>query len=638
DYLLSKRNTLSVNYNQGQSRTINREFAVRFEGGRGVSTFTLPERGSDSFNSDHTLRIAETFIVNARLLFETRVQLEYSRNRAEANASGVAINVSGAFLGGGATCCPSRNTNSGGEWQQYLTWSRKTHTLRGGWQQEYDRVSDFSATNFNGTFTFANLNQYALALAGPGRAQQFSLNRGNPQLDYSMWRSAWFVNDDWRLNNRLTLSLGLRHEFQTQLGDANNFAPRIGLALAPSKGRKTVIRFGGGIFYNRLLGNLFENTLRFNGVRQQSIVIANAQFPDPFVGNPVIQTQTRNTIRRTLDPSLHAPQTISFSSSLERQLPLGLTTSTTYTFSRGLHQFRTRNVNAPLNGEFPLGAATGALYQIESSASSRHHSILTRVDRRFGRAMMVIANYTLAWTNSDSDSANALPANSYDVRSEWARALTDRRHYFYVTGRVRLPWNVILAPTVTALSGTPFNITSGFDANGDTSFTDRPGGLRRNSDLPASLYALIPNGNRCVQNCQAGGQAVTLLQYLQRNHPDGVRAEGPGSFNASMRLSKSFSFGKRTLTAADRAAQRNDKGRATNPRVANKTEKVAAKATTGADRETGRFNLQFSVQISNLFNRVNFGQFGGVLGSPYFGLPNSASGARAFELSTRFSF
>jgi hypothetical protein len=185
---------------------------------------------------------------------------------------------------------------------------------------------------------------------------------------------------------------------------------------------------------------------------------------------------------------------------------------------------------------------------------------------------------------------------------------------------------------------TPFNITCGFDENGDTSFTDRPAGLRRNSDLPASLYAQIPNGNRCVQNFQSGGQAVTLLQYLQRNHPNGVRAEGPGSFNASMRLSKSFSFGKRMVTAADRATQRNEKGRAANPRAANRAEKVATKATTAPDRETGRFNLQFSVQISNLFNRVNFGQYGGVLGSPYFGLPNSAGGARSFELSTRFSF
>ncbi len=636
DYLLSKRNTLSVNYTYGQSRIANREFAVRFDSSRGIGGFTLPERGSESFNRDHTLRIAETFIVNARLLLETRVQLEQGRNRAAANTNGAAINVSGAFLGGGATCCPSRNTNSGGEWQQYLTWTRKKHTLRGGWQQEYDRVNDFSATNFNGTFTFASLEQYRNALAGQGRAQQFSLNRGNPQLNYSMWRSAWFINDDWRLNNRFTLSLGLRHEFQTQLGDANNFAPRIGIALAPSKGRKTVIRFGGGVFYNRLLGNLYENTLRYNGVRQQSIVIANAQFPDPFAGNPTVQT--RNTIRRTLDETLHAPQTISFSSSLERQLPFGLTTSTTYTFSRGLHQFRTRNLNAPLNGEFPLGTATGALYQIESSASSRHHSMLTRMERRFGRAMMVIANYTLAFTRSDSDSPNALPANSYDVRNEWTRALTDRRHSLFVTGRVRLPWDLIVAPTITASSGLPFNITSGFDENGDTSFTDRPAGLRRNSDLPANLYVQIPNANRCVQNCQSGGSAVTLLQYLQRNHPDGVRAEGPGSFNASARLTKSFSFGKRTVTAADRATQRNDKGRAANPRAVNKADKVAAKTTTGADRETGRFNLQFSVQISNLLNRVNFGQFGGVLGSPYFGLPNSAGGARSFELSTRFSF
>jgi hypothetical protein len=657
DYLLSKRNTLNVNYTYGQSRAFNREFAVRLDSGapstrinpatgRVVGNYTLPERGSDSNNQNHTLRIAETFIVNARLLMETRLQLEHGRNSATATTGGVAINVLDAFFGGGATCCPSRTVTSGGEWQQYLTWSRKTHTLRGGWQQEYDRVNDTSANNFNGTFTFANLDQYRLALAGQGRAQQFSLNRGNPQLNYALWRSAWFFNDDWRLHNRVTLSFGLRHEFQTQLSDANNFAPRLGLAWSPSKNRRTVVRAGGGLFYHRLLGNLYENTLRYNGVTQQSIVIPNAQFPDPFAGTPTIQT--RNTVRRTLDDSLRAPYTISFSGSLERQLPLGLTTSTTYTFSRGLHQFRTRNVNAPLrdgtNTIFPFGAVTGALYQIESSASSRHHGILTRMDRRFGRSLMILGNYSLSWTHSDADNASALPANGYDLRSEWSRAFTDRRHSVFISGRVRLLYDWMLAPTLTASSGVPFNITSGFDENDDTAFTDRPAGLRRNSDLPASFYAQLTNGNRCVQNCQPGGQPVTLLQFLRRNFPDGVSAQGPGAFNVSARLSKTFGFGTRAVSAADRANRRANQTDTTRNRAVDRAARQAERGKTtatpanNANIEAKRFNLTFSVQVSNLLNRVNFGAFGGVLGSPYFAAPSSAGGARSFEWSMRFSF
>ncbi|MGH9845976.1 MAG: hypothetical protein ACREEM_45320, partial [Blastocatellia bacterium] len=52
----------------------------------------------------------------------------------------------------------------------------------------------------------------------------------------------------------------------------------------------------------------------------------------------------------------------------------------------------------------------------------------------------------------------------------------------------------------------------------------------------------------------------------------------------------------------------------------------------------GRFNVQLSAQISNLFNRVNYGQYSGVLGSPYFGRSSNALGARQIELSLRFNF
>jgi hypothetical protein len=48
--------------------------------------------------------------------------------------------------------------------------------------------------------------------------------------------------------------------------------------------------------------------------------------------------------------------------------------------------------------------------------------------------------------------------------------------------------------------------------------------------------------------------------------------------------------------------------------------------------------MTFTVGISNLFNRVNYGQFGGVIGSAYFGIPSSSGPARQMDLNVRFNF
>jgi hypothetical protein len=101
------------------------------------------------------------------------------------------------------------------------------------------------------------------------------------------------------MSQSLTVSFGLRYQWQNHIHDGLNFAPRFGLAWSPFKSRKTTIRTGGGAFFSNLTGNLYGNTLRFNGETQESIIIRNAVFPDPFAGNPIISSQ--QTLVRTLD-------------------------------------------------------------------------------------------------------------------------------------------------------------------------------------------------------------------------------------------------------------------------------------------------------------------------------------------------
>jgi outer membrane receptor for ferrienterochelin and colicin len=682
-YLVNKKNTLNFGYSYVSSESKNREFGARFGGGFGSfgfagsnsgggNNYLLPERGSNSENTNHTLQVSNLHLISSRLVHETHLRFQHEQRDSKANTQGVAINVIDAFYGGGSPCCPNQSRQNALDFQDYLTYTVKKHTLKGGLQLEYESNRELNASNFNGTYTFSSLDQYRRVLNGehldpsdpnspPVRPTQFTINRGNPLLRYNQYEAAWFIQDDWRISPNFTFSFGLRHEFQSHLNDKINFAPRLSIAWSPFKDRKTVLRAGGGIFFNRLSGNIYENTLRYNGVTQQSIIIRNPPFPDPFAGN--LEVSLRNTIKRVLDPNLKAPYTIHFTASLERQLPFGLMSSLTYIYAKGVHQFRSRNINAPLAGTNERPDPTqGNIYQIESSAKSQFNGLLFRLDRRLGRSFTVFSNYTLSWTMNDADGPLSLPADNYNLRPEWGPASSDRRHHLFIGGNVILPYSFRLTPFVAASSGAPFNITTGFDDNHDTVINDRPPGVNRNSDFPARLYPLLPD--RCIASCGPGQTPVMLHDFLRRNFPNGVRAIGPSSFNVNLSVSKTFGFGQRGGRVAQgwpgaqpegQEAEASDLhagpsrrgdfagrvGRAGFGSQAGR-EGFGSRGRTGrsssGSAEASRFNFTISTQITNLFNHVNLGQRSGVLSSPFFNRSNSAGPARQFEFNLRFGF
>ena len=88
---------------------------------------------------------------------------------------------------------------------------------------------------------------------------QFSISTGNPLAEISQYdvRSVC-IKDDWKVNQKLSLSYGLRYENQTNISDSLNFAPRFGFAFSPGAGGakppKTVFRGGLGVFYTSVLG------------------------------------------------------------------------------------------------------------------------------------------------------------------------------------------------------------------------------------------------------------------------------------------------------------------------------------------------------------------------------------------------
>jgi outer membrane receptor protein involved in Fe transport len=181
-------------------------------------------------------------------------------------------------------------------------WIRGRHNIKFGGEFQRDTVrqlNDQDSTSFTfdgrssstptgGKPTGVNVFGYSYADFIMGRSSAFS-TVGILDYDLHNWNNFFFIEDQWKVTNRLTLTPGLRYELYTPasekngrtsaflLGhksdqypnaplnlafggdkgvpngffeqDHNNFAPRLGFAYDTTGNGKTVIRGGAGVYY-----------------------------------------------------------------------------------------------------------------------------------------------------------------------------------------------------------------------------------------------------------------------------------------------------------------------------------------------------------------------------------------------------
>ena len=200
--------------------------------------------------------------------------------------------------------------------------------------------------------------------------------------------------------------------------------------------------------------------------------------------------------------------------------------------------------------------------------------------------------YTLAKAKNHANNATSLPADSLNPDSEWGPSSRDVRHRVFSTMNYTFPWGIRVNLTNQYWSAAPYTITTGSDDNRDGLSNDRPAGIGRNSERGASRFA---TDLRVTRAFSFGGSRVT----------DGGPPEGGGGFGG--RGGGGFGgFGG---------------GRG-----------------GGGGAGNQRFTAELYLRASNLFNRVNFGNFSGNLRSPFFGTATSAADPRRVELGMQFRF
>jgi hypothetical protein len=645
DVQLTPKNTLTTRYGWSQSDSVN-------PGGG----FSLPSTGSTRTSTQHTLQMTETAVLSTSAINETRFEYERSTSANTPNIfaglapTTAAINVRDAFSAGNSQLGIANSVDNYWEVQNTTSKTAGRHAWKFGGRMRADSLRDLSPGNFGGAFTFNTLERYQLTeqllsqglspaqvAAAGGGANQFSISGGNPVASVSQIDVGLFILDDWRLRPNLTLSYGLRYENQTNISDNKDFSPRLSLAWGIDGGAKraakTVLRAGFGVFYDRFADSLTLQALRFNGTTQQQYIVTN---PDFFPVVPSVETLaaqlSRSSVYRT-DPALRAPYIAQTAIGIDRQLPRNSTMSVTYTFSRGLHELRTRDVNAPLNGAYPLGNPD-PVFQYESTGSLRQQQLITNLRTNLSRKVMLFGYYVLNFANSDTDGAGTLPANFYDLRPEWGSARFDVRNRLFVGGSLTAPKRVTLSPFITASSGAPFNITDGVDYFNDGAYTQRPA-----LAAPGTPGAIVtPWG---VFNPTPGpGDTI-----IPRN--DG---RGPGQFTVNLRLSRTWGFGKRTESAANSGRgggmPTSTFGGAGGRGGGGRGGRGGPGGMFGDASSGRRFNLTLGVMAHNALNRVNLTAPNGNLLSPVFGQslaiaasgPSSASSNRRIDFQLRLSF
>ena len=573
DHALSKSQTLQASFqrNAGDQREL------------GVGNFDLPDRAYSSDTSDSLLRVRETGPWSTSLNADTRLQIHQATSANHSSLEAPTISVLDAFTSGGAQRRGgSRSTEF--EYATNVDYVHGHHSMRVGTLLQGGTYRSDASVNYLGTFTFSSLADYEAA-----RPATYTQRIGNPLVDYSNWDAGFFAQDDWRVSKNLTLSGGVREELQTHLGDRWNVAPRAGLTWSPFKNGKTTVRAGGGIFYDWLDANVYQQTLQVDGVHQQDLVITNPGYPDQNSGGS--DAEVLPPSRYSLAAGLAMPTRALAMIGVSQQVASFLVNAN-YTHAQGWDRFRGRNVNAPRDGLRP-DPLLGNVTEVESTGRLQNDSLSVGVNLNLpDKHTMVFANYAWLRQRNDADSPFGLPADSYNPAAEWGPASGVPTHIASAVFNTTLLNRIRLSMSTTARSGTPYNITTGRDSNGDTVFTDRPAGVGRNGGLSAGVWDVaarltyVFGFGQKSQDGGPGGQRVVIIQ----------RAGG----GAGDLLGGGAGFGG------------------------------------GADNK--RIRVELFATASNLLNRVNPMGYSGVMTSPFFGQPTAAGPARKLDVGLRVGF
>ena len=604
DYALTRDQVLRVAFNGSRFDRTN----------QGVGTHDLIDRAYTSEDRSFGLYIQQNGPIGRRFVLNTRLSVFGSDSAATSAVEALTVVVNDAFTSGGAQ--RRGGTHGRNYWfNSDLDYVRGIHSVRTGIEIQYARFRTDSESNYLGTYFFESLETFEA-----GRPRSYSRRIGDPLVRYHNVQGGWYIQDDIKVRKGLTVTGGVRYEAQTHVPDALNFAPRLGFTWAPFRSGKTTLRGSWGVFYDWLATGVYSQTLQIDGVRQRELNIIDPSFPDP--GSIGI---TPLTNRYLLDHDRMMAYSQRISGGIAQALSRRINTNVLYSYSYRSALLTGRNLNAPVDGVRPDPTFANVVIAAPDGRG-KQHSVNASVNVNLGplapqgggpgapgpgpvllpggpmmimmgpgggppassgprlswrRGLSVGGFYQYGRNYDNTEGAFAIPA-SLDLNDEWGPANSDRRHNAHVVITSNFLRNFSARLGFGGTSAPPLTIRTGTDDNGDLVFNDRPAGVGRNS------------------------------------------ARTRATWNSNANFSYAFTLGKKQVTSGGGVQiMGSPAGLTVN--------------TTGAQTQP-RYRLNVFVNIQNLLNQAAYTGFSGIMTSPFFLQPTSATGVRRVTLNTSVSF
>jgi hypothetical protein len=435
----------------------------------------------------------------------------------EENRTGgiIGVDVQGFIRMGSPNFMPKYQHTDQMQFIDTMSWLRGAHQFKFGVEIMAPMKNDYvdvPATRGDAVFRNNMFSGNALADFMLGYATSVQLSNFH-EVHQRQHAYSFFIQDDFRASDRLTLNLGMRYDFVTPQMDAenrlanfdpatgqlfyaaegsiedralvkpdrNNFGPRLGVVYKANTA--TVIRGGYGIYYNLVERMGSEDQLALNppGLRNISItapagsttpaLILRNGFPPNYldVSNINYRTLLLRTAQRDGESSLFHQ----FAIGLERQLSTNFVASADVVGSLGRNITLLRNLNQPANGN---GARPypnfGAIQYRDHAGKSRYRGLDLSLEKRFSQGHSYRVSYTIGDQRDNTpehlSAASPRPQNTNDLKAWEGPGDNDIRHRFVGSfiadlplGRHPIARDWLVAGILTAHTGRPFTVTQG---------------------------------------------------------------------------------------------------------------------------------------------------------------------------------
>ncbi len=515
---------------------------------RGAGALSAVSASAGLDNTDQTVAASNIFTLSPNTVNETRGQFTHSHLDAlPTDRTGPAVSIAGIASFGTLSGSPTGRVNNMYEVADNISYRAGAHAIRAGVDFLYNDTTVTYPRSNRGAYTFSSLANF---LSGTYNASGFTQTFGNSLVGQSNPNIGFYAQDEWKVNPRLTLNLGLRYDLEfidTIHTDKNNVSPRAGFAFTPFASRTTVIRGSYGLFYDRVplraVANALlssNNTTAITSTSQISVSLSPTQAGAPIF--PAILPPTALPAGvlpnfSTMNPNMQNAYSEQGSLEIEQQIGHRGTLSVGYQHLRGLHLIVSVNQNAPTCAAVGTnnGCRPNLSYGNNSQYSSLADSHYDGLHVSFIQRPVKWGNYRVSYTWSKSlDNVGEFffssPIDLKNIWKDYGRSDDDQAHRLVFDGAARYR-GFELSGMLQYYSALPLNITSGVTSIQGTA--GRP----------------IVNGDYIGRNVGTGNDLFTVATRLSRRFRLSERftmealAEAFNMLNHRNNLTKNGAFG-----------------------------------------------------------------------------------------------